>query len=114
MRAAAAEQTRAKLIESGLLLAERLGWEPARIHTTFQSVFGREEWLRPYTIEHVADLGREGRSVAVISPAFAADWSVALEGAPSRATEALDLYLHALGVARARPEAAPLEEGRGD
>jgi signal transduction histidine kinase/EAL domain-containing protein (putative c-di-GMP-specific phosphodiesterase class I)/CheY-like chemotaxis protein len=39
-------------------------------------------------------------------PAFAADWSVALEGAPSRAMEALDLYLDALGVARARPEAA--------
>ena len=69
----------AQCLETSRLLAERLGWEPARIHTTFQSVFGREEWLRPYTIEHVADLGREGRSVAVISPAFAADCVETLE-----------------------------------
>lgn len=66
-------------LENSRLLAERLGWEPERIHTTFQSVFGREEWLRPYTIEHAADLARQGRSVAVISPAFAADCVETLE-----------------------------------
>ncbi|MFT3888127.1 MAG: ferrochelatase [Arachnia sp.] len=55
------------------LLAERLGWGDGEIHTTFQSVFGREEWLKPYTIEHVAELAAEGKRIAVISPAFAAD-----------------------------------------
>ena len=38
------------------LLRERLGWPEDAIDTTFQSVFGREEWLKPYTVEHVADL----------------------------------------------------------
>ena len=66
-------------LETSRLLADRLGWPLNRIDTTFQSVFGREEWLRPYTIEHVADLGRQGRSVAVISPAFAADCVETLE-----------------------------------
>src|SRR5690606_29914742 len=31
------------------LLAERLGWDRGEIHTTFQSRFGPEEWLKPYT-----------------------------------------------------------------
>lgn len=66
-------------LETSRLLAARLGWDEGRIHTTFQSVFGREEWLRPYTIEHAADLGRQGHSVAVISPAFSADCVETLE-----------------------------------
>lgn len=65
--------------ETSRLLARRLGWDPERIHTTFQSVFGREEWLKPYTIEHIAALGADGKSVAVISPAFSADCVETLE-----------------------------------
>jgi len=62
------------------LLRERLGWEAGSIDTSFQSVFGREEWLRPYTVEHVAALARAGkRNIAVISPAFAADCIETLE-----------------------------------
>jgi ferrochelatase len=62
------------------LLRERLGWSEGSIDTTFQSVFGREEWLRPYTVEHVAELARAGkRRIAVISPAFAADCIETLE-----------------------------------
>lgn len=62
------------------LLRERLGWEAARIHTTFQSVFGSEEWLRPYTVDHVAELARQGvRRLAVVAPAFAADCIETLE-----------------------------------
>ncbi|MFN3210435.1 MAG: ferrochelatase [Roseovarius sp.] len=62
------------------LLKERLGWDDTQITTTFQSVFGPEEWLRPYTVEHVADLAREGRkNIAVIAPAFSADCIETLE-----------------------------------
>ncbi len=62
------------------LLRERLGWDKGAIHTTFQSVFGREEWLRPYTVEHVAELAKQGKKrIAVIAPAFSADCIETLE-----------------------------------
>ena len=63
------------------LLKERLGWADSEITTTFQSVFGPEEWLKPYTVEEVARLAREGgkRNIAVIAPAFSADCIETLE-----------------------------------
>ncbi len=63
------------------LLKERLGWDDSRIATTFQSVFGPEEWLKPYTVEEVARLAREDgtRRIAVIAPAFSADCIETLE-----------------------------------
>lgn len=62
------------------LLKEALGWPDGVIDTTFQSVFGTEEWLRPYTVEHVAELAGQGvTDIAVISPAFAADCIETLE-----------------------------------
>jgi len=62
------------------LLKERLGWDDTQICTTFQSVFGREEWLRPYTVEHVAELAKHGKKrIAVIAPAFSADCIETLE-----------------------------------
>ena len=41
------------------LLKERLGWKDTDIITTFQSKFGPEEWLKPYTVEEVARLVEE-------------------------------------------------------
>lgn len=77
------------------LLRERLGWPEEAIDTTFQSVFGREEWLRPYTVEHVADLARRGiTDIAVISPAFSADCIETLEEINGEIREA---YEHAGG-----------------
>ncbi|WP_417806412.1 ferrochelatase [Thioclava sp.] len=62
------------------LLRERLGWDKDSIDTTFQSVFGREVWLKPYTVEHVAELAKAGKkNIAVISPAFSADCIETLE-----------------------------------
>ncbi len=62
------------------LLRDRLGWAEDAIDTSFQSVFGREEWLKPYTVEHVAALARDGiTDIAVISPAFATDCIETLE-----------------------------------
>lgn len=62
------------------LLRERLGWPASAIDTTFQSVFGPEEWLRPYTVQHVAELAKQGKKrIAVIAPAFSADCIETLE-----------------------------------
>ena len=62
------------------LLRERLGWEKDRIVTTFQSRFGPEEWLKPYTVEEVARLAEAGKKrIAVIAPAFSADCIETLE-----------------------------------
>ncbi|MDO5611702.1 MAG: ferrochelatase [Paracoccus sp. (in: a-proteobacteria)] len=73
------------------LLQERLGWPDGVIDTTFQSVFGTEEWLRPYTVEHVAELARAGHTdIAVISPAFAADCIETLEEIQGEIREAFE------------------------
>ena len=67
-------------VKTSRLLRERLGWAPGAIESTFQSVFGREEWLRPYTVDHVAELARAGKkNIAVIAPAFSADCVETLE-----------------------------------
>jgi len=62
------------------LLRERLGWDKDAITTTFQSVFGPEEWLKPYTVKEVARLAETGKkNIAVIAPAFSADCIETLE-----------------------------------
>ncbi|EKE44634.1 ferrochelatase [Oceaniovalibus guishaninsula JLT2003] len=62
------------------LLRERLGWPADRIVTAFQSRFGPEEWLKPYTVEEVARLAEKGvKRIAVIAPAFSADCIETLE-----------------------------------
>ena len=77
------------------LLREALGWNEDVIDTTFQSVFGPEEWLRPYTVEHVAELAKQGiTEIAVISPAFSADCIETLEEIQGEIREA---FVHAGG-----------------
>ena len=63
------------------LLKERLGWDDTQIVTTFQSRFGPEEWLKPYTVEEVARLAKEDgiMNIAVCAPAFSADCIETLE-----------------------------------
>ncbi len=56
------------------LLRAAMGWDENRLQLCFQSRFGKEEWLKPYTDETVARLARSGvRKLAVITPGFAAD-----------------------------------------
>ncbi len=62
------------------LLKERLGWGAEDITTTFQSRFGPEEWLKPYTVDEVARLARNGKkNIAICAPAFSADCIETLE-----------------------------------
>ncbi len=56
------------------LLAEQLGLQPDEYLTTFQSRFGREEWLQPYTDMTMKALPKKGiKSVQVFCPGFSAD-----------------------------------------
>jgi ferrochelatase len=62
------------------LLRDRLGLGAEEMVVTFQSRFGREEWLKPYTVEEVARLAAAGkRRIAVLAPAFSADCVETLE-----------------------------------
>ncbi len=73
------------------LLRERLGWPEAEIVTTFQSRFGPEEWLQPYTVEEVARLAELGKKrIAVIAPAFSADCIETLEEINGEIREAFE------------------------
>lgn len=66
--------------ETSRLVAEALGLESDEWRQTYQSRFGREEWLKPYTDETLKAWGAEGvEGVNVISPAFAADCLETLE-----------------------------------
>jgi ferrochelatase len=68
------------------LLAEALGLAKDEYLVTFQSRFGRAEWLQPYTAQTLAALARQGTArVDVICPGFVADCletleEIALEG----------------------------------
>jgi ferrochelatase len=56
------------------LVAEELGLQTHEYMTTFQSRFGREEWLKPYTDETLKAFPEQGiESVQVICPGFSAD-----------------------------------------
>jgi len=65
---------------SAELIAIELGWNDARTVVSFQSRFGAQEWLKPYTSETLAQLGRDGTGrVDVICPGFTADCLETLE-----------------------------------
>lgn len=63
------------------LLAEHLGLTPDQWTMSYQSRFGREEWLQPYTDKTLSAWGKAGTpsAVDVMSPAFAADCLETLE-----------------------------------
>jgi ferrochelatase len=62
------------------LLRERLGWREEQLLTTFQSRFGPEEWLQPYTDKTVERLAKEGvKRIAIINPGFVSDCLETLE-----------------------------------
>ena len=51
-----------------------------QVITTFQSRFGREEWLKPYTSEILKELPSKGiKDIHIISPGFSADCLETLE-----------------------------------
>jgi ferrochelatase len=64
--------THVKRTTAGLI--QRLGWPRDRWTQTFQSLFGREEWLKPYTEHALVQLAKKGvRRVFVATPGFTSD-----------------------------------------
>ncbi len=66
--------------KTGRLLAQALGLAPEQFLVTFQSRFGRAEWLQPYTAATLEELGRQKtQRVDVLCPGFTADCLETLE-----------------------------------
>jgi len=62
------------------LLREKLGMDDDYLITTFQSRFGPEEWLQPYTDKTIEKLGDDGlKDIAVFNPGFSSDCLETLE-----------------------------------
>jgi ferrochelatase len=77
------------------LLRERLGWDKDRLISTFQSRFGAQEWLQPYTDKTVEKLAEEGvKRIAVVNPGFSVD---CIETLDEIGREVRDEFLHAGG-----------------
>ena len=81
--------------QTGRLLAEALGLKQQQYRITFQSRFGRAQWLKPYTADALTELGRQkaGR-VDVVCPGFVSD---CLETLEEIAIEGKSLFLSAGG-----------------
>jgi protoporphyrin/coproporphyrin ferrochelatase len=66
--------------ETTRLLRERLGLDADKLIMTFQSRFGRAEWVKPYTDATVKELAARGvKNLAIVTPGFTADCLETLE-----------------------------------
>jgi protoporphyrin/coproporphyrin ferrochelatase len=73
-------------------LRARLGLDSSKLLLTFQSRFGSNEWLQPYTDKTIEKLAKDGvRRVAVVMPGFAAD---CLETLEEIAQENAEIFRH--------------------
>jgi len=73
-------------------LRKRLGLDAAKLILTFQSRFGYDEWLKPYTDKTIGQLARNGvRRIAVVTPGFSAD---CLETLEEIAQENAEIFRH--------------------
>ncbi|HVW64745.1 MAG TPA: ferrochelatase [Nitrosospira sp.] len=81
--------------KTGQLLAEALQLSQDEYRICFQSRFGREEWLSPYTAVTLEELGKQRtRRVDVVCPGFVSD---CLETLEEIAMEGRNLFLQAGG-----------------
>ena len=83
-------------VKTTRLLRERLGWSEAKLISTFQSRFGAQEWLQPYTDKTVEKMAHDGvRRIAIINPGFSVD---CIETLDEIGREVRDEFLHAGGT----------------
>ncbi|POB14246.1 ferrochelatase [Halobacteriovorax sp. DA5] len=84
-----------ELIKQGVV-----GIEADKIHMTYQSRFGSEEWLTPYTDEYTANLAKAGaKNIAVYCPAFVADCLETIDEIGTELQEEVEEYgthIHAI------------------
>lgn len=77
------------------LIAEQLGLNSEQYFTSFQSRFGREEWLQPYTDQSLKAFPAQGiKSVQICCPGFSAD---CLETIEEIGEENREYFMHAGG-----------------
>jgi protoporphyrin/coproporphyrin ferrochelatase len=73
-------------------LRKRMGLDASKLMLTFQSRFGNDEWLQPYTDKTVEKLAKDGaRRIAVVTPGFSAD---CLETLEEIAQENAEIFKH--------------------
>ena len=73
-------------------LRKRLGLDRSKLLLTFQSRFGFDQWLQPYTDKTMERLAKDGvRRVAVLTPGFSAD---CLETLEEIAQENAEIFKH--------------------
>jgi ferrochelatase len=73
-------------------LRKRMGLEASKLLLTFQSRFGFDEWLQPYTDKTIEQLAKDGvRRIAVVMPGFSAD---CLETLEEIAQENAEIFKH--------------------
>lgn len=66
--------------QTARLIAEKLNLQEPQWRLTFQSRFGKAEWMQPYTIKTMEELPGEGvKSIDVFCPGFSADCIETLE-----------------------------------
>jgi len=76
-------------------LRKRMGLDASKLLLTFQSRFGFDEWLQPYTDKTMEKLAADGvRRVAVVTPGFSAD---CLETLEEIAQENAEIFKHSGG-----------------
>ena len=82
----------AQCIATTEALRKRMGLDASKLLLTFQSRFGFDEWLKPYTDKTMERLAKEGlRRIAVITPGFSAD---CLETLEEIAQENAEIFKH--------------------
>lgn len=80
---------------TGLWVAQALGLKDDEWAVSFQSRFGKQEWVKPYTNELLQSWGASGvQNVQVLSPAFSAD---CLETLEELQVENAEIFKHAGG-----------------
>jgi ferrochelatase len=76
-------------------LRKRMGLDASKLLLTFQSRFGFDQWLQPYTDKTVEKLAKDGvKRIAVVTPGFSAD---CLETLEEIAQENAEIFKHAGG-----------------
>ena len=82
----------AQCIATTNALRQRMGLDASKLLLTFQSRFGFDEWLKPYTDKTMERLAKEGvRRIAVVTPGFSAD---CLETLEEIAQENAEIFKH--------------------
>src|SRR6195952_672872 len=82
----------AQCIATTNALRRRMGLDASRLMLTFQSRFGFDQWLQPYTDKTIENLANDGvRRIAVVTPGFSAD---CLETLEEIAQENAEIFTH--------------------